>query len=84
MYQLRCGVSGSAAALSDVDVVAPTFTADVPGSYLLALVVNDGEKDSAEDRVTVTAAEANAAPVANAGRDHNAVLTAAKRCAHSS
>lgn len=65
--------SGSAAALSDVDVVAPTFTADVPGSYLLALVVNDGEKDSAEDRVTVTAAEANAAPVADAGRDQNAM-----------
>ena len=65
--------SGSAAALSDVDVVAPTFTADVAGSYLLALVVNDGEKDSAEDRVTVTAAEANAAPVANAGRDQNAM-----------
>lgn len=65
--------SGSAAALSDTDAVAPTFTADVAGSYLVALVVNDGEKDSAEDRITVTAAEANAAPVADAGRDQNAM-----------
>ena len=47
----------------------PTFTADVAGSYVISLVVNDGRVDSALSAVTVTASAvtANAAPVANAG-----------------
>lgn len=64
---------GSAATLSDAAAVAPDFTADLEGTYVLALVVNDGELDSEEDRVTVTASEANAAPTANAGNDVNAM-----------
>jgi len=64
---------GSAATLSDATAVAPDFTADLEGTYVLALVVNDGELDSEEDRVTVTASEANAAPTANAGSDINAM-----------
>lgn len=53
------------------DTVAPTFTPDVPGDYVLRLVVNDGQIDSAADTVTVTAAEANVAPTADAGADDN-------------
>lgn len=64
---------GSAAHLSDEVAPAPTFTADLPGTYVVGLIVGDGELDSTEDRMTVVAAEANAAPVADAGRDVNAM-----------
>ena len=62
---------GSAAALSDAAGVRPTFTADVDGSYVVRLVVSDGDLESAPDEVVVTAATANAAPVADAGPDQN-------------
>lgn len=61
--------NGSAASLSDTTSVTPTFTADVVGDYSISLVVNDGTLSSAADSVTVTAAEANNAPVASAGND---------------
>lgn len=64
--------SGSTAALSDATAVAPTFVADVAGSYVASLVVNDGEADSAADQATVTALFTgsnapviNSAPVVN-------------------
>ncbi len=63
--------AGSAANLSDQTIVRPTFTADQVGTYEISLVVNDGEDDSAEDVIVVTAASANAAPIANAGTDQN-------------
>ena len=47
--------SGSTMGLSDTSAVSPTFTADVAGSYVLSLVVNDGTVDSAPDSVTITA-----------------------------
>jgi hypothetical protein len=47
--------AGSQAALSDTTAVAPSFSADEAGSYVLQLLVNDGAVDSAADRVTVTA-----------------------------
>ena len=59
--------AGSSAALSSATVVNPTFTADVAGSYVLNLVVNDGKVNSSPSTVTITASVANAAPVANAG-----------------
>jgi hypothetical protein len=61
---------GSAAALSDATVVGPTFDADVAGSYVAELVVNDGTVDSSPDTVTVVVEAAppgNSPPVANAG-----------------
>ena len=60
--------SGSAATLSSTSVVSPTFVADVAGSYVFALVVNDGTVNSASASVTINV---NAAPVANAGPDNN-------------
>lgn len=45
----------SEATLSDSTVVNPTFTADVDGSYVISLVVNDGTVDSSPDTVTITA-----------------------------
>ena len=61
--------AGSAAALSDPTVIGPTFVADVAGSYVAQLVVNDGIVDSAADTVTITVD--NAAPIADAGPDQS-------------
>jgi hypothetical protein len=63
--------AGSSATLSNAAIVNPTFTADLDGSYILQLVVNDGMVDSAADTVTITAtaSTSNSAPVANAGAD---------------
>ncbi|RYF11784.1 MAG: hypothetical protein EOO77_18695, partial [Oxalobacteraceae bacterium] len=63
--------SGSAAALSSVTDAKPTFMADVAGSYVVTLIVNDGKVDSAPVDVTIMATVANAAPVANAGPDQS-------------
>ena len=46
--------AGSAAVLSSATSVAPTFTADVAGVYVLSLVVNDGGSGSAPDTVTIS------------------------------
>lgn len=59
--------AGSAAVLSGATTARPTFTADRAGSYTASLVVSDGKASSLPAQVVVTAAAANAAPVANAG-----------------
>jgi hypothetical protein len=65
--------AGSAAALAGATLAKPTFTADVAGNYVAALTVNDGQVDSASSTVTLTAAVANAAPIANAGSAQSVV-----------
>ncbi|MGR9106888.1 MAG: PKD domain-containing protein [Gammaproteobacteria bacterium] len=64
--------AGSSAALSDGNIVNPTFVVDVPGTYVAQLVVNDGLVDSAPDTMMVTTI--NTAPVANAGADQTALV----------
>ena len=59
--------NGSAATLSGASTATPNFTADMPGTYVATLVVNDGLLDSTAATVSVVAAAANVAPVANAG-----------------
>jgi F0F1-type ATP synthase epsilon subunit len=75
-WTLTAVPAGSAATLSDATAAAPTFTADVVGSYVAELVVNDGTVDSAPDTVTI-AVEApppdNSAPIADAGPDQPGV-----------
>jgi parallel beta-helix repeat protein len=44
---------GSLAVISSVDTVATTITPDLPGSYILSLVVNDGFEDSLAANVTI-------------------------------
>lgn len=66
--------SGSLASLSSSTAVSPTFTANVEGSYVVQLIVNDGKTDSVADTVTVVAAKENSAPVANAGPDQNVFI----------
>jgi RHS repeat-associated protein len=56
---------GSGAALSDSNAVQPTFTADLAGSYVAQLIVNDGFLDSAPSTVVISTL--NSVPVANAG-----------------
>ena len=54
--------------------------ADVLGSYVVQLIVNDGTVDSAPDTVAITATTpppVNTAPVANAGPDQLGVVTGA-------
>ena len=55
--------SGSNTTLSDSTAIKPAFTADVAGSYVIQLVVNDGTVGSAADRVTITAAAATSPSV---------------------
>ena len=59
--------SGSIATLSDPLAVRPTFQADQPGTYIVQLIVNDGQGDSTPDAVTISTS--NSAPVARAGSD---------------
>lgn len=66
--------TSSAAALSSDTSAKPTFTADKAGIYVFGLVVNDGKLSSAPVTVSITAAAANVAPVANAGANQNVVL----------
>ena len=70
--------AGSTAALTAANTPVPKFTADLVGTYVLGLVVNDGRVDSEASGVTVVATLANVAPVANAGANQNVVVDAAK------
>jgi DUF971 family protein len=45
----------SNAVLSNPATVSPSFTADVVGSYVVQLIVNDGTDNSASDTVTINA-----------------------------
>ena len=66
--------AGSSVALSSATSAKPTFTADVAGTYVLTLIVNDGKVDSAVAAVSVTASAANSAPVTNFAPIANAGL----------
>ena len=64
--------SGSAAALSDPTAVNPGFVVDVPGTYVVQLIVHDGKVDSAPD--TVTIGTNNSVPLADAGADQTVAV----------
>ncbi len=68
--------AGSSAALSGAGTSAPTFTADLPGTYRIALVVTDEcAVASAADEVVVSST--NVPPTADAGADLTATVGAA-------
>lgn len=77
IWALTSKPAGSAANLSSPTAVKPTFVADVAGSYVASLVVNDGKLNSSNTAtITITAAVLNLAPVANAGNAQNVNINA--------
>ena len=62
------------AALSSTTAPNPTFTADTPGTYTVALTVTDSHGAVSQPAtVTITATAVNHPPVANAGPDQTGV-----------
>ena len=59
--------SGSGATLSNPTSSMPDFLVDLPGTYQVQLLVNDGNADSVPDMVIINTD--NSQPVANAGQD---------------
>ena len=55
-WTLTSRPAGSAAVLAGATTAAPAFTADLAGTYVASLIVNDGTVNSAPATVTVTAA----------------------------
>lgn len=64
--------AGSHAALAAAASMTPSLTLDRAGSYVLRLVVDDGQAASAADTVTISTV--NSAPVAAAGSDQTALV----------
>ena len=60
---------GSHPTLTNATSAKPTFTADVAGRYVLALICSDGTLTSVVDQVVIIVATGNLPPVANAGPD---------------
>ena len=63
---------GSAANLSDTTIINPTFDIDLPGTYVVQLIVYDGTVNSAPDTVNISTI--NSAPVADAGTDQTVLV----------
>jgi hypothetical protein len=72
--------AGSSAELSDSTATRPVFTADLPGEYVVGLIVSDATLQSAEDSVTIVASdepiEGNQPPVADAGPNQEGAVGA--------
>lgn len=68
-WGFRSVPAGSAAVLAGADGLAPSFTVDVPGNYVIELIVSDGSADSIPDTVQISTR--NSAPVAHAGLDQS-------------
>jgi hypothetical protein len=68
---------GSTATLAGAASSKPTFTADIAGTYVATLTVNDGQANSESSTVTITATQANAVPNANAGKAQTVVASSA-------
>ena len=75
-WTLASKPTGSVASLTGSASVLSTFTADLAGTYVASLIVNDGKMNSPPKTITVTATApsttpANSAPVANPGAAQN-------------
>jgi len=64
---------GSSAVLLNDTSATPSFIADLSGTYVVQLIVNDGFYDSVPDTVTIIADEENVRPVADAGLDQDVI-----------
>ena len=70
-WALTTRPAGSQATLTSSTLVNPTFVADVLGTYVAQLIVNDGTLDSLPATVTITVDDIR--PVAHAGADQRLV-----------
>lgn len=68
-WRFRSLPVSSTAVLAGADGITPGFVIDVPGNFVVELVVNDGKVDS--DPETVQVSTLNSAPVARAGPDQS-------------
>lgn len=66
--------TGSTSTLNGTDSPKPTFSPDLPGTYVFGLVVSDGQLPSAMAYTTVNAGVANVAPLAIVGPDQQVVI----------
>ena len=73
-WTLQSKPSNSSATLSSLTSAKPTFKADLAGTYVATLVVNDGKGNSDVAVVSVLASVANSLPVAKAGANQNVVV----------
>jgi PKD repeat protein len=58
-WSLSAVPDGSTAVISEPTIVAPSFTADLSGTYIASLVVNDGIVDSAADSAEIVVVSFN-------------------------
>jgi len=72
LWSLISKPSGSAATLLNATSINATFTADLPGSYVVQLIANNGFANSTPATVTITTT--NTPPVANAGPAQNVTV----------
>ena len=66
-WSLESTPIGSLGGLSDPTAIQPTIRVDIPGIYVVQLIVNDGSLDSMSDTVTISTE--NSRPIADAGAD---------------
>ncbi len=71
-WSILLAPAGSSAVLVNSTTMMPSITLDLPGSYTLRLVVNDGALASAPDEIVLSTQ--NSIPLANAGTDQGAVI----------
>ncbi|MDQ6704417.1 MAG: PKD domain-containing protein, partial [Acidobacteriota bacterium] len=72
--------AGSTASLSGANTISPSFVPDVPGSYTIQLIVNDGSLNSDPATITITATAPAGGPAsitANSGTPQNTNLNQA-------
>ncbi len=66
--------ASSSATLSNATSVSSGFVADKAGAYVIQLIVNDGDIDSAGSEIVVTATVQNIPPIADAGDDQEVAV----------
>ena len=64
-WSITSAPDGSNVTLSNNSVVSPSFTPDLPGPYLVQLIVSDGELDSTPNTVTITVMALPALSISN-------------------
>lgn len=70
-WRLVAQPARSSARLTRAQTAAPRFSADSEGTYDVELVISAGERQSAPDRVRITATSKNTRPTARAGANQN-------------